>query len=194
MNGSENIWPPLTETLRWDAGLVSCKRTASVRVLWWFPSFPCLSGDKANVRFPQPPKQKHLLWKFESIPHINLDYHFPHPKLLNFSCIFLSCAKAYQLWGHLDLSKTAWITGLSLSRLDRNFFIQTEKSLMRKLLMSPSGGRSGPPFLLGCVSVLTKLSKQIFFFQRDCYPMELLHALNLSLQWVILQVIFKNPP
>lgn len=35
--------------------------------------------------------------------------------------------------------------------------------------MSPSGGRSGPPLLLSCVLVLTKLSKQ-FFFSKGLLP------------------------
>lgn len=84
----------------WEMLVESCKRTANVRVLWCFSSFPCSSGDKANVRFPQPPKQKHLLWEFESIPHISLDYHprppeAPKPLLhISFLCQSLSTLRS----------------------------------------------------------------------------------------------------
>lgn len=138
----------------WEEKLVDlCKRTAPVHVVWCFPSFPCSSGDKANVRFPQPPKQKHLR-QFESIPHINLDDHFSSPKLLNFSCVFLSRAKAYQLLGHPDLSKTAWITGLNLSRLDRDFFIQTKKKSDEKVTYVSQWRKEWPTFAPKlCVSI-----------------------------------------
>lgn len=46
---------------------------------------------------------------------------------------------------------------------------------MSKLLISPSGRRSGPPLLISCMLVVTEL-KKIFFFQKECYVMELLHA------------------
>lgn len=114
-------WKPWDEML-----VIQSKRTANVRILCCFSSFPFSSCDKTDLRFPQPPKQKHL-WESERILKINLDYHFFPPQLLNFSCIFLSSAKAYQLLGHLDVSKMVRITELNISRLDRDLFIQTKK-------------------------------------------------------------------
>lgn len=130
--------------------VLSSKRTANACILGCFPSL--FSHFKLWYRLREvstATPTKHVLWGFESIPHINIDdhplcppdswtspaYFFPLPELINSEVIGM-CQKR--------LGSQGW----TLSRLDRNFFIQTQKCLMRKLLMRPSGGGSGPPLLI----------------------------------------------
>ena len=71
-HNTKNIRPPSLKTLRWYIGRI-IQTSSNVCTLWCVLSFSVSSCDKANVRFPQPPKQKHLLWESESILKINLD-------------------------------------------------------------------------------------------------------------------------
>lgn len=126
MHKTENTWPPCLENLSWDTGHVTPNNCQCVDSLV-FSLSAFSSCNKANVKFPQPPQQKQPLGEFIGILQVSLDYHFS-PLSSWFSCIFLSCAKAYQCFGYLDMSKTARITGLNLSRLDGDVFIQTKVS------------------------------------------------------------------
>lgn len=62
-------WNPGAEMLAYEP------KELQMCILWCFPSFPFSSCDKADMRFPQAAKQKHL-WESESILQINLDAHF----------------------------------------------------------------------------------------------------------------------
>ena len=135
-------------------------------ILWCFSSLPLSSCDKAYVRFPQPPKQKHCLWEFESILHINLDYHFPPsaPELLLhifFLCQSLSTVRSScYVKNCLDHRAEPKQTGQE--------FLLSDKKIWRESYLRF-------PVLINCMLVLTKLSPQIFF-QKECYLLELLHA------------------
>lgn len=153
MHKTENIWLLPLETSRCNIGNITQKNWKYVYPLAFLSLVPFQAAIKQTWDF-----HSHLNRNiFENLQVFNkstsiiiLIFFLLLGKcvtqFLNFSCIFLSCAKAYQLSGHLDMSKTSWITELNLSGLDRNFFIQTKNSLIRKLFMSPSRARRQSTF------------------------------------------------
>lgn len=163
---SRSIWPPRLETLRWDIGNIIQKNHKCVDALV-FSLFPFRAVIKHTWGFHSHADKTSTLRIWECSTHQLRWSFFPLGSWTSLAYFFPS-AKAYQLWGHRDMSKPAWITGLNLSRSDRDFFIQTQKCLTRKLLMCPSGGGSGPPLLINCTVALIKLS--LFFSPEGMLP------------------------